>query len=179
MTSLYFNRTKDVFTEIYTYNPANNTTVTSQINLSKSYNYGINITNTSDVNKWWSVNTLFNVFENRLEGNIDGTNPIIPIVTFNLNTQNSFTISDNWKAEANAQYQSKSNEGVYKREQFFDFSIGISKQILANKGNIKLGVTDIFNTHKYNINAATEQTGINKRYNLDSRIATLAITYRI
>lgn len=179
MTSLYFNRTKDVFTEIYTYNPANNTTVTSQINLNKSYNYGINITNTSDVYKWWSINTLFNIFENRYEGNIEGTNPIVPIVTFNLNAQNSFTISDNWKAEANAQYQSKSNEGIYKREQFFDFSIGISKQILANKGSIKLGVTDIFNTHKYNINAISGQTGINKRYNLDSRIATLAITYRI
>ncbi|RWW91888.1 outer membrane beta-barrel family protein [Flavobacterium cerinum] len=179
MASFYFNTTKDVFTEIYTYNPADNTTVISQINLSKSYNYGINITNTTDIYKWWSVNTLFNIFENRFEGNKEGINTINPIVTFNLNAQNSFTISDKWKAEANAQYQSKSNVGIYKRDPFFDFSIGISKQILADKCSVKFGVTDIFNTHKYNINAVTEQTGINKRYNLDSRIATLSITYRI
>lgn len=179
MASVYFSKTRDVFTEIYTYNPANNTTVISQINMSKSYNYGVNITNTSEIYKWWSVNTLFNIFENRFKNDIPGTNTIDPIVTFNLNAQNSFIISDSWKAEANAQYQSQSNEGIYKRDAFFDFSIGISKQFLSNKGSIKLGITDIFNTNKYHIYSISGQTYINKRYDLDSRVASLALTYRI
>ena len=40
MASLYFNKTKNVFTEIYDDYSANNTTVTSQINIAESYNYG-------------------------------------------------------------------------------------------------------------------------------------------
>lgn len=179
MASLYFSKTKDVFTEVYVYNPVNNTTVTSQINVDKSYNYGVNITNTAEIYKWWSVNTLFNVFENKFMGNVVNTDKIDPIVTLNLSVLNSFTITESWKAEANAQYQSKSNLGIYERDAFFDFSIGISKQVLSNKGNIKLNITDIFNTNNFHINSVIAQTSINKRYDLDNRIATIAFTYRI
>jgi len=179
MASVYFSKTKDVFTEVYVYNPATNTTVTSQINVDKSYNYGVNITNTNEIYKWWSLNTLFNVFENKFMGNTVNTDIIDPIITFNLSAQNAFTISETWKAEANAQYQSKSNLGIYERADFFDFSIGISKQVLANKGNIKLNFTDIFNTNNFDIKSVIGQTGINKQYELDNRIATIAFTYRI
>ncbi|KIQ18000.1 TonB-dependent receptor [Flavobacterium sp. MEB061] len=179
MASVYFSKTKDVFTEVYVYNAATNTTVTSQINVDKSYNYGVNITNTNEIYKWWSLSTLFNVFENKFMGNTVNTDKIDPIITFNLSAQNAFTISETWKAEANAQYQSKSNLGIYERADFFDFSIGISKQILANKGNIKLNFTDIFNTNNFDIKSVIGQTGINKQYELDNRIATIAFTYRI
>jgi len=179
MASLYFSKTKDVFTEVYVYNPENNTTVTSQINVNKSFNYGVNITNTTEFYKWWSLSTLFNIFENKFMGNAVNTDTIDPILTANLSAQNSFTISETWKAEANAQYQSKSNLGIYKRDAFFDFSIGISKQVLSNKGNIKLNMTDIFNTNNFYINSVIGQTALNKRYDLDNRIATIAFTYRI
>ncbi|MGN7809972.1 TonB-dependent receptor domain-containing protein [Flavobacterium sp. 22076] len=179
MASLYFNTTKDVFTDVYNYNPDTNITVTTQINLSKSYNYGLNITHSAELAKYWSVNTLFNVFENRFEANALNSSTIDPIVTLNLNVQNSFTITESLKAEANAQYQSKSNLGVYERDGFFDLSIGVSKQVLAGKGSFKLNFTDVLNTNNFYINSAVGQTAINKRYNLDNRIATLAFTYRI
>lgn len=179
MASLYFSKTSDVFTEVYVYNPVDNTTVTSQINVDKSYNYGVNITNTIEIYKWWSLNTLFNIFENKFMGNTVNTDTIDPIVTYNISAQNAFTISETLKAEANAQYQSKSNLGIYQRDGFFDFSVGISKQILSNKGSIKLNVTDIFNTNNFNINSAIAQTAISKKYELDNRIATIAFTYRI
>lgn len=179
MASLYFNTTKDVFTEVYNYDPSSNITVTTQINVSKSYNYGANITHTAELAKYWSVNTLFNVFENRFMGNVLNSSTITPIVTANLSVQNSFTITESLKAEANAQYQSKSNLGVYQRDGFFDLSIGVSKQILAGKGNFKLNFTDVLNTNNFYINSVVGQTAINKRYDLDNRIATLAFTYRI
>ena len=179
MSSLYFNSTKDVFTEIYVYNPDNNTTVTSQINVSESYNYGANITHTAELFKYWSLNTLFNIFENRFTGNTVNSDTIDPIATINLSIQNSFTITKSLKAETNAQYQSKSNLGIYERDGFFDFSIGISKQLLSEKGNLKLNITDVFNTNNFYINSAVGQTAINKRYDLDNRIATIAFTYRI
>lgn len=179
MASVYFNSTKDVFTEVYNYNPDTNTTVTTQINVDKSYNYGVNITNSSELNKWWSINTLFNVFENKFMGNVLNSSTIDPIVTVNLNVQNSFTITETLKAEANANFQSKSNLGIYQRDAFFDFSVGISKQVLAKKGNIKLNFTDIFNTNNFYIKSVVAQTAIDKKYELDNRIATIAFTYRI
>ena len=179
MASLYFSTTKDVFTEIYQYNSENNTTVNSQVNLDRSFNYGVNITNTTEINKWWSVNTLFNIYENQFKGNSINANAIKPIATLNLNVQNSLSITESWKAEANAQYQSKSNLGIYEREAFFNFSVGVSKQVLAKKATIKFNVTDVFKTNNFNINSSVGQTYIDKRYNLDSRVATIAFTYRI
>ncbi|PWB27779.1 TonB-dependent receptor domain-containing protein [Flavobacterium sp. HTF] len=179
MASVYFNSTKDVFTEVYSYNPDSNTTITTQINVDKSYNYGINITNTAEFYKWWSVNTLFNAFENKFMDNVLNSATIDPIMTLNVSVQNSFAITETWKAEGNAQYQSKSNLGVYQRDSFFDFSIGISKQVLAKKGNIKINVTDIFNTNNFYIKSVVAQTSMDKRYDLDNRIATIAFTYRI
>jgi outer membrane receptor protein involved in Fe transport len=179
MASVYFNSTKDVFTEVYNYNPDTNTTVTTQINVDKSYNYGVNITNSSELTKWWSINTLFNIFENKFIGNVLNSSTIDPIVTVNLNVQNSFTIAETLKAEANANFQSKSNLGIYQRDAFFDFSVGISKQVLAKKGNVKLNFTDIFNTNNFYIKSVVGQTAIDKKYELDNRIATIAFTYRI
>lgn len=179
MASLYFTQTKDVFTEVYVYNPSDNTTVSSQINIAESYNYGLNITNTTEIYKWWSLNTLLNIFENKFRGNIVNSNSIDPMVTYNLNAQNTFTISENWKAEANAQYQSKSNLGIYEREGFFDFSVGVSKQILDKKGSIKFNFTDVFKTNNFHINSVISQTSFERKYNLDSRVATIAFTYRI
>lgn len=179
MTSLYFNKTKDVFTEVYNYNQDNNTTVTTQINISKSVNYGTNITTNTKLYKWWTVNTLFNIFENRFKGNTVNNNTITPIITYNLNVQNSFNISKNWKAEATTQYQSKSNVGVYVRKDFFDLSLGFSKQILAEKGSIKFNITDVLKTTNYTIHSNIGQTFIDRKYNLDSRVATLTFTYRI
>ncbi|WP_348536994.1 outer membrane beta-barrel family protein [Flavobacterium hungaricum] len=179
MATVYFNSTKDVFTEVYNYNPDTNTTVTTQINVAKSYNYGVNITNSSELSKWWSVNTLFNVFENKFMGNVLNSSTIDPIVTVNLNLQNSFTITETLKAEVNANFQSKSNLGVYQRDAFFDFSAGVSKQVLDKKGTIKLNFTDIFNTNNFYIKSVVAQTSMDKKYELDNRIATIAFTYRI
>lgn len=179
MTSFYFSQTKNVFTEIYQYNSEENTTALSQINLEKSYNYGINATNTTKIYSWWSTNTLFNVFKSKFQGNIPGNNTLEPIITYNLNFQNAFTFEQNWKAEMNALYQSKSNAGIYTRNDFFNFSVGISKQILNKKGSIKLNFTDVFEKNKYTINATVRETTLQKKYNLDSRVATISFTYQI
>lgn len=57
---------------------------------------------------------------------------------------------------------------------FFDIEV-----ISNKKASFKLNFTDVLNTNNFYINSAVGQTAINKRYNLDNRIATLAFTYRI
>ena len=179
ITSLYFSKTNNVFTEIYSYTPADNTTVTTQINMDESYNYGFNLINSSEVYNWWALNILLNVFETRYTGNSFIANNVEPKVTLNISMQNSFSITQKLKAEINAQFQSKSNVGIYVRDDFFDLSMGISQQIFSDKGSIKLSTTDIFNTYKYNITSNVGLTDINKKYNLDSRVVTIGFTYNI
>lgn len=179
ITSLYFSKTNNLFTEIYSYTPADNTTVTTQINMDESYSYGFNLINSSEVYNWWALNILLNIFETRYTGNSFIANNVDPKVTLNISMQNSFSITQKLKAEINAQFQSKSNVGIYVRDDFFDLSMGISQQIFSDKGSIKLSATDIFNTYKYNITSNVGLTDINKKYNLDSRVVTIGFTYNI
>ena len=128
------------------------------------------LSNTTNINdRRGYISSQLRVFT----GKVDFTNPLKEKQSVEWGFKASL------KAEANAQYQSKSNLGIYERDGFFDLSIGISKQVLAGKGNFKLNLTDIFNTNNFYINSVVGQTAVNRRYDLDNHIATLAFTYRI
>ncbi|MDR0194589.1 MAG: outer membrane beta-barrel family protein, partial [Myroides sp.] len=99
-------------------------------------------------------------------------------VAFTFNSQNNFTIIKGLKADVNAQYFSKSNLGLYKRDGYFDLTIGVSKALLGDKATIKLAVTDLLNTVNYNVTGDNFNSSIRKKYDLDSRIATLSFNYK-
>ncbi len=179
MSSLYFSQTNDVMTEVFDYDPATNTTASTQKNLDKSYNYGINITSSVNLFSWWSMSNLFNVFENRYRGNYRDLPIDTSKVTFTWSSQNAFQIAAGFLAEMNGQYHSKSNIGLFERKAYFDLTIGLSKQILHEKGTLKLSVTDVLRTRNYEVISKTSTSTIQKDYSLDSRIATLSFTYKI
>ena len=67
---------------------------------------------------------MLNVFNNEYKGNYQNTTINSSQLAFTLNAQNSFTIVKGLKAEANAQYFSKSNIGLYIRDAYFRSDTG-------------------------------------------------------
>ncbi|MBW3517674.1 TonB-dependent receptor domain-containing protein [Flavobacterium sp. NKUCC04_CG] len=179
MSSLYFSQTNNVMTEVFDYDSLTNTTASTQKNLDHSYNYGINITSSVNLFSWWSMSNLFNVFENRYRGNYKDMTIDTNKATFTLSSQNAFQIATGFQAEANGQYHAKSNIGLYERAAYFDLTLGLSKQILNEKGSIKLSLTDVLRTRNYEVISHMPSSTISKNYSLDSRIATLSFTYKI
>ena len=69
-------------------------------------------------------------------------------------------------------------EGVIKSKPFGQVSIGVSKQVMKNKGTIRLGIRDVFYTQRFravsryaNVDAAFQERG-------DSRVVNINFTYR-
>lgn len=175
----YFSVTHDVMTQVYDYNKDTNIMVKTLENLSKSYHYGANITASISPFTWWSMSNMFNLFNNKYKGNYNNNEINSSQIAFTFNSQNSFTIAKGFKTEANAQYFSKSNIGLYKRDSYFDLTIGVSKSLLADKANLKLSISDVLNTNNFNITSTNFNSTIQQKYNLDSRIITLAFSYKL
>ena len=176
--TLYYSQTQDVMTQVYSYEENQTIMVKTLENLSKSYHYGASLTATINPTDFWSLSTLLNLFNNRYKGTYQETVIDSKQVAYTLNAQNSFTFSKGIKAEINAQYYSKSNIGLYKREAYFDLSLGASKSVFNDKGSIKIALTDALKTNNFTIIGDNFDSKLKQKYDLDSRIATLSFNYK-
>lgn len=178
IANVYFSVTNDVMTNVYNYQQDSGILINTQENLNKSYHYGATVTGTVSPFEWWAMSNMFNLFNNKYEGNYQGTEINSSQVAFTFNSQNNFTIIKGLKADVNAQYFSKSNLGLYKRDGYFDLTIGVSKTLLEDKATLKLAVADVLNTVNYNVTGDNFNSTIRKKYDLDSRIITLSFNYK-
>lgn len=178
IATVYFSQTQDVMTQVYSYEQDQTILVKTLENLSKSYHYGTTLTATVTPTSFWTMSSMFNLFNNQYKGDYQETTIDSKQVAFTLNLQNSFSLPKGIKAEVNAQYFSKSNIGLYKREGYFDLSIGASKAILKDKGSLKLALTDVLKTNHFTLVGTNFDSKIKQKYDLDSRIATLSFTYK-
>ncbi|WP_060875446.1 TonB-dependent receptor domain-containing protein [Myroides odoratus] len=178
IASIYFSQTHDVMTQVYSYEQNQTIMVKTLENLSKSYHYGATVTATANPTDFWTLSSMFNLFNNQYKGTYQETTIDSKQVAFTLNAQNSFTFSKGIKAEINAQYFSKSNIGLYKRDAYFDLTIGASKSVFKEKGSIKLALTDVLKTNNFTIIGDNFDSKVKQKYDLDSRIATLSFNYK-
>ncbi|MCS4304790.1 MULTISPECIES: TonB-dependent receptor domain-containing protein [unclassified Chryseobacterium] len=179
IASAYFSVTNDVMTEVYNYQPDTGILVKTQDNLNKSYVYGANITATTKLFSFWSLTSMFNIFNNEYKGNYQNYSVNSSQLAFTVNAQNSFNIAKGLKAEANAQYFSKSNIGLFIRDAYFDLTLGVSKTLLKDKATVKFAVTDLLKTNNYRVTGDNFSSTIRQKYNLDSRVVTLSFNYKL
>ncbi len=175
--TLYFSQTKDVMTQVYRYEENQTILVKTQENLSKSYHYGATLTATINPTDFWTLSSMFNVFNNQYKGEYQETTIDSKQLAFTVNAQNSFSLLKGIKAEINGQYFSKSTIGLYKREAYFDLSLGASKAVFNEKGNIKLGITDVLKTNNFILTGTNFGSYVRQKYDLDSRVMTLSFNY--
>ncbi|GEN65998.1 outer membrane beta-barrel family protein [Chryseobacterium rhizosphaerae] len=179
IASAYFSVTNDVMTEVYNYQPDTGILVKTQDNLNKSYVYGANLTATTKLFNFWSLTSMLNVFNTEYKGNYQNYAVNSSQLAFTLNAQNSFSIAKGIKAEANAQYFSKSNIGLFIRDAYFDLTLGVSKTLWKDKATLKLAVTDLLKTNNYRVTGDNFSSTIRQKYNLDSRVVTLSFNYKL
>lgn len=179
IASAYFSVTNDVMTEVYNYQPDTGILVKTQDNLNKSYVYGANITATTKLFNWWSLTSMFTIFNNEYKGNYQNYSVNSSQLAFTLNAQNSFNIVKGVKAEVNGQYFSKSNIGLFIRDAYFDLTLGVSKTLWKDKATLKLAVTDLLKTNNYRVTGDNFSSTIRQKYNLDSRVVTLSFNYKL
>lgn len=148
-------------------------------NISTNHTLSFSIDGTSDITKWYRLNTYLElghqIFESALyteQLNASGT-------YFAANVTNSFQLGKGWNADIRGDYQSDVVYAQLLIKSFGTLNLAAQKKILKDKGSLKLSLSDILYTRRADgIINNLKDTDADWNSRLDTRSATLAFSYR-
>lgn len=177
-TTLNYTRTTDIIQNVLEQIEEKKETFVRRVNIAKQRQFGISFNTNVPITKWWRSNVYVNVFNNKFDGIVNDTFVSISATTMSLNGSQQFNFAKTWSAEISGFFRTAAVEGVLKARPMGVVSVGIGKQVMKNKGTIRLNVRDVFYTQQFrassrysNIDAAFQERG-------DSRVVTLNLSYR-
>ncbi len=178
-TSVSYNYTHDYFSQVFTLDPVTGIVVYTDGNIGRMYNIGVSVSLQKDIRPWWFAVAEVNYNYKEIRGRVQNTeyNPTINQVQFNLSSQ--FNFKKGWAAELSGFYISRSQNDL---QEVLDpngqVSLGISKQVLKDKGNIRFSFRDIFYTQRMQGNTYFNRSDEFFTMQYDTRVATLSFTYK-
>ena len=176
-TSIGYNFTKDLFTEVLHQNDVTKAVFQTNENLSNSIDWNASETFQLDPTKWWNVSGtltgMYKVVNANLGGEVQFTN-----WSYSGNMNNTFTINKQIGLELNGYYNSKQLNGNFIHNPRYSVDFGIQGKIVKNKVIVKVSLNDIFNT--------SHSSGYTKYGNIDidfkdlgdSRQLNISLSYR-
>jgi hypothetical protein len=151
---------------------------TMQANIASLRQYGIAVSANHSPTKWWTNSLYLNVYTNRFKGIVNNAPISFAAASFSVNGSQQFKLSKTATAELSGFYRSAGVEGVVWMRPRGMLAAGYSRQVLHDKGTLRLTVRDIFYTQRAratinygNVDAAFQEVG-------DSRVVNIGITYR-
>lgn len=177
-TTLSYSRTTDNITSVLLQNNETRVTFQTDRNLAVFNYYALSLSAPLQLTKWWNSNTTLLGYYGQYVGELAGAQLRNGAPTFNFNTTHSFTLPNSYTAELTAFYQAREVYGISIIEPIFNLSVGVQKAILKKKGTLRLNVTDL--TYTANYRGSTQFANIDETFRTrrETRIATLALTYR-
>ena len=96
-----------------------------------------------------------------------------------MNVNNQFHFTKGWDAELSGFYISRNQNDLQEvLDPTGQVAVGVSRQVLKNKGTFKLTVRDIFYTQAMQGLTSFKEAQEYFKLTRDSRVATLSFTYR-
>lgn len=177
-TTLNYTRTTDIIQNVLEQNEEKNETFVRRANIAKQRQFGVSFNTNVPITKWWKSNVYVNVYNNKFDGIVGDGFISVSATTLSLNGSQQFNFAKTWSAEISGFFRTDGVEGVLQTKPFGQVSLGLGKQIMKNKGTLRLNVRDVFYTQQFravskyaNVDAAFQERG-------DSRVVNINFTYR-
>lgn len=177
-TSLNYSITNDIIQEVLQQVDSTNTSYMKRSNIAKRKNFGISVSLNAPVAKWFRTSIYTNAFHNIFSGLVNGEYIEVGGTSFMANMNNQFTFKKGWGAEVSGFYRSPVIQGVLASNPMWAMNVGVSKQIMKNKGSIRLVVRDVFYSQVFSGYSKYQNVDVTIRNARDSRQLNLSFTYR-
>jgi len=172
-----YNRTNDVIAESMNQDEVTKRTWVTRDNLAKQNIWYANLNVPVKITKFWNSNTNLNAFYMGFEGPLNGDYLRQGQFAWQLRSNHTFTIVPNLTAEASANYQSSLIYSVYHIAAQWSIDAGLNKSFLDKKANLKLSVSDIFDTRIQDVRTRYNNMNAIVNQKNETRIARLTLTY--
>ncbi|KAA5535087.1 TonB-dependent receptor [Taibaiella lutea] len=155
-----------------------NATFLQKQNIASQNIYSFNISSPLPIRKWWNgyVNFWYNY--QVIEGAYNGISLSIKSPSFGGYIQQTFSLGKNYTAEISGWYSGKGLEATWTRKAVGAIDMGIQKRFWDEKASIKLSVSDILHTARFQAISNYGGTYLNINQSRESRIVRLNFSYR-
>ncbi|MES2329546.1 MAG: TonB-dependent receptor [Bacteroidota bacterium] len=177
-TSLGYSITKDIIQDVLEQVDSTHTSYMKKSNIAKRNNLSLSVSYGAPLTKWWRTNIYANVFYNKFSGIVNGGFIEFDGTSYQANINNQFTFNKGWGFELSGFYRSGSVQGVLVANAMGSMNIGISKNIMKNKGALRLSVRDVLYTQQFSGYSKYQNVDLTINQSRDSRVANLSFTYR-
>lgn len=144
-TTLNYSATKNIIQQVVEQDETTNEGILKYTNIANMHQIGISVNAYKQFNSWWSSNVYVNGYRNHFKGIVNNDLVSLGVTGVMIQVQEQFKWGKGWGAEISGFYRSKGLEGVIYIESFTKIDAGFSKQVLKNKGTIKLNFSDVLN----------------------------------
>jgi len=183
ITTLNYNTTSDVISQIFKPDPQQNKLVYfTADNVAKFTNIGIAITAPVPVTKWWNLNLFTNVYRNHYNGlySLANRDTLIDMayVSFMINMSQTFTIKHGFTIEISGFYRAKGVDQLNINLPMYQMSIAGQKSVMKGKGTLRVNIRDPFAWQKYSGYTRYGNVDVQVRNRFDARSIGATFTYR-
>jgi hypothetical protein len=175
-TTLNYSNTQNFFAE--TFQQDGHATIVRRGNIGRRENAGIAVSLNKPLTKWWTTTIYVNVSYNHFTGELYGEMLNVDAINGMGNMTNMFKFKNGWSAELSGWYRTRGIEGQIYIQPVGQTTTAVAKQILKEKGTLKLGLRDIFYTQQIKGTIDFQQTQASFHNTRDSRQLSLTFTYR-
>lgn len=176
-TTVNYSYTKDLFNEIF--EQKDFATIVRQGNYGHMNDASISVSVQKGIAKWWNTMVYTEAKYNQFAGRLStGEDIDTHATTFLANVNNQFKFNKGWSAELSGWYRTKGVEGQIAIKALGQLNAGVQKQVIKNKGTLKLSVNDILNSRNPKGDINFQNTEARFRQYGDNRVATISFSYR-
>jgi hypothetical protein len=177
-TTVNYTATNNIIQQVLEQNDLTNETFIKKANIASAKQIGLAVTANKSITKWWSANVYANVYNNHFKGVVNNESISLGVTTFMVQLQQQFKFNKGWAAELSGFYRGKGLEGVIYIKPIVQVNAGFSKQVLKNKGSIRLNVRDIFAGSVFKGYSKYGTVDANFKNVNDGRAVSLTFSYR-
>jgi len=176
--TLGYSRTTDVITEVPGTDPATKVAFVTQRNLQIQNAYNANLYAPYTITKWWDGNINATAFYLGFKSkNLEGSNLDRGQTAYQVRATETFKPLAGYKLEFTGNYQSSLTYGLFYVKPQYSVDAGLSHSFANKKANIKLSMSDIFNTRRNDVTSNYGSVDFDIRQKRESRITRLTFTY--
>ncbi|GAA5221630.1 TonB-dependent receptor domain-containing protein [Membranihabitans marinus] len=177
-TSLSYSQTTDMISDIVQLTEENAAFQTYK-NLSSQYDLSWNISAGIPITEWWTSYTNLLLYHRESKGEIiTGQENSLTSNTMQIYSQHNFQLPKEWSLEIDGYYQSPSAwGGQFILHETWGINAGVQKKIFNDQANIKLGITDIFNSMNWKTHSDVGTFDVRSSGHWDSQQIKLSFSY--
>jgi iron complex outermembrane receptor protein len=178
-TTVNYSKTNNVFTDVLKQITTERKTFLTKENIASRTNMGLAVSAYFPVTKFLTTNIYSNVVHDTYRGALDGGYLDVNGMIFFANISNQLKFKKGWSAEVSGFYRSKGIEGQIIMDPLWRLDAGLQKEVLKNKGTLKLGIRDIFASQNFTGYVKYQDIDVFVKSLHDNRRASLTFTYRL